>query len=120
MNRFFLILKAFLPTSFRKSFRLVQKRIVYFLRRQLIRIPVLFGIPIKVIVGAAMTSQHGWYSTNEEWLDISSKDDWETVFKGKRLIKHLVAEHVFEHLTSLQTKEALQLISSHIIKRNCD
>lgn len=70
---------------------------------------------MKIIVGAAETWQPGWYSTNEQWLDITREKDWQAVFKGKRLITHVVAEHVFEHLTPGQSRTALTLIAAHLV-----
>ena len=71
--------------------------IVYSARRQLFRVPLLLNKQINIIVGAAMTSQRSWYSTNQQWLDITSKSDWEKVFSGRKLIVNVLAEHVFEH-----------------------
>ena len=69
---------------------------------------------VKVILGAALTNQLGWHSTNEQWLDISSAEDWAGIFKRKKLIKCAVAEHVFEHLTPKQMEKALGLIYQHM------
>ena len=108
------ILKSILPSDLRQQLRQLQKKIVYFSRRQLIRIPVARGIPMKIIVGAAMTHQRGWYSTNEQWLDITQSQDWEKIFRGKPSLTHVLAEHVFEHLTEKETKRALELVSKHM------
>jgi predicted SAM-dependent methyltransferase len=80
-----------------------------------IRHPVSRNQRIKIIVGAAETFQTGWYSTNEQWLDISARSDWNKVFRGKRLITHVVAEHVFEHLTYVESQQALANISAHMV-----
>ena len=53
---------------------------------------------LKVIVGAADTSQRGWIATNQSCLDLLVKEDWNRLF-GTRKIKTIVAEHVWEHLT---------------------
>lgn len=71
---------------------------------------------MKIIVGAAMTHQAGWYSTNEQWLDITRAGDWERVFHGKVLLTHVLAEHVFEHLTPDETRQALSLVAKHIVR----
>lgn len=93
----------------------MQKSVVYELRRQKIRVPVIARMPIKIIVGAAMTSQAGWYSTNEQWLDITRAQDWNRVFQGKALLTHALAEHVFEHLTEDETRQALGLLWQHML-----
>jgi len=71
---------------------------------------------LKIIVGAAETWQSGWYPTNEQWLELANLDDWKRVFKGRRLITHVVAEHVFEHLTRKECVDALRYISSHLVE----
>ena len=101
--------------SCRRVLRIAQKRIVYGYRRVMIVLPVTLNLPMKVIVGAAMTSQEGWYSTNEQWLDITNKHDWDKIFLKKRLITHVVAEHVFEHLTHAECQKALRLINYHMM-----
>jgi predicted SAM-dependent methyltransferase len=77
--------------------------------------PVMCGRKIKIIVGAAETHQNGWYSTNEQWLDITKTSDWQLVFKGKKNISHVVAEHVFKHLTYSECKKALTTINQVMI-----
>ncbi len=108
------IVKLLLPESFRRNARAAEKRTRYLYRRFIIGIPVVSDQPIKVIVGAALTYQKGWYSTNEQWLDITSCDDWKRVFGGKVLLTHVVAEHVFEHLSKEECQEALRLIGQHM------
>ncbi|MFW8744742.1 hypothetical protein [Mesorhizobium japonicum] len=107
-------LKNIIPNSIRYRFRQYQKITVYFWRRQRIRLPVATGSQIKIIIGAAMTSQKGWFSTNEQWLDITKPEDWRHVFHGKALLTHVLAEHVFEHLTEEGMYFALRLINQHM------
>ena len=108
------IIKRILPKSFRQTLRNLYKHILYTYRRFVIIAPIYKNSPMKIIVGAAMTSQKGWRSTNEQWLDISNSRDWERIFKGKVLLTHVVAEHVFEHLTQDDCRKALQLIAAHM------
>ena len=65
---------------------------------------------MRIIVGAAETYQAGWFSTNEQWLDITKKADWESVFPVKGNVTHVLAEHVFEHLTAEEAAKALSFI----------
>ena len=109
------LLKIILPVELRYRLRQAQKAVVYFSRRQRIRIPIACNAPLKIIVGAAMTREPGWYSTNEQWLDITQSSDWKRVFGGKALLSHVIAEHVFEHLTPSQTRQALDLIAKHML-----
>jgi len=108
------LLKVTIPISLRQKIRIIQKAVVYYLRRQSIRVPVAFGKPVKIIIGAAMTHQAGWHSTNQQWLDIVREDHWQRVFRGKALLTHVLAEHVFEHLTANETREALRLVALHM------
>ena len=62
---------------------------------------------MRFIVGAAETYQAGWFSTNEQWLDITKKTDWDNIFPTKGRVSHILAEHVFEHLTAEQAATAL-------------
>lgn len=108
------ILKKVLSDNIRSNLRDLQKKVVYLYRRHKIKVPVFFGRNIKIILGAALTRQNGWYSTNEQWLDITSFSDWERIFKGKAILDNVVSEHVFEHLTPKETRQALNLIYMHM------
>ncbi len=83
----------------------------YRYRRFAISRPVSRGGKIRIIAGAAETFRDGWYSTNEPWLDVIEPADRRCVFHGKRLITHVVAEHVFEHLTYDESRKARVSIS---------
>jgi predicted SAM-dependent methyltransferase len=107
--------KYFLPLFIRLKLRNVEKVIRYSFRRILIRIPIVFDRPINIILGAALTYQKGWYSTNEQWLDITKESDWLNVFKNKVLIKNIVVEHVLEHLTYSELNLALVNIYKHML-----
>ncbi len=109
------IVKLIVPSGARRTLRQAQKSAVYFFRRQGIRIPVARSALLKIIVGAAMTRQAGWYSTNEQWLDITNAQHWKNVFCGKALLTHVLTEHVFEHLTEDETRRALGLLWQHML-----
>lgn len=109
------VAKRLLTADTRRWLRQSEKRVRYEYRRQRIRLPVTLGRPVRIIVGAALTHQKGWYSTNEQWLDIASEACWASVFKGKALLTHVVAEHVFEHLSESQARRALALIHRHMV-----
>lgn len=94
---------------------LFKKKLIYQYRKYKLRFLVLRNKKIKVILGAALTNQHGWVSTNEDWLDITSDADWRSIFNHKRIITGLVAEHVFEHLTESESKKALLLIAKYLL-----
>jgi predicted SAM-dependent methyltransferase len=107
--------KRLLPTTVKRPVRNLIKFVKYRWRRFKIRRPVARGEKIKIIVGAAETYQQGWYSTNQQWLDITKRSDWDNVFLGKRLITHVVAEHVFEHLTYDECRQALANMSAYMV-----
>lgn len=109
-------IKQALPTGLKKPVRKGLKFIRYTYRRALITIPVMRSEPIKIILGAAETSQDGWYSTNEQWLDITRADHWENIFRGKKILTNMVAEHVFEHLTYEECQRTLKNIANHMEK----
>lgn len=70
----------------------------------------------KIIVGAAETRQRGWFSTNEQWLDITKEADWNRIFYKENSISNIVAEHVVEHLTREEAIIALKLMNRYLIK----
>lgn len=108
-------IKKLLPRWLKVLVRRTVKFFKYRYRRFAISRPVSRGEKIKIIVGAAETFQDGWYSTNEQWLDITDPADWRRVFDGRCLITHVVAEHVFEHLSFDECRKALANISSHMV-----
>lgn len=110
------MLRRLLPKPLKRLGRKAIKTVKYEYRRARIRGPVARGQNIKIILGAAETFQEGWYSTNENWLDIARADHWEKVFGKKPLVTRAVAEHVFEHLTYEEAQRALKHIYEHMPK----
>lgn len=109
------MLRKILPKPVKAVGRKAIKLVKYNYRRVKITLPVYLNRPIKIIVGAAETHQPGWYSTNECWLDITRDDHWRNIFKGRTLVTHVVAEHVFEHLTYEEAQRALRYIHAHMV-----
>ncbi len=107
-------LKAITPPAIKKPIRQLIKTVKYTHRKYAIKPPIANDQTIKIILGAAETKQEGWYSTNQQWLDITNPNDWARVFKGKKILSHITAEHVFEHLTEAQCKAALKLCFDHL------
>jgi predicted SAM-dependent methyltransferase len=106
--------KGFLPASLRRMIRGVIKKIRYRFRLYKIQSAIRKSNGLKIIVGAAESHQKGWFSTNEQWLDITKEIDWIRLFRGKTILTHVVAEHVFEHLTPNETHKALCNICRHL------
>ncbi len=99
----------------KKILRQLIKQVKYRYRRLLIKAPIAYSKPMKIILGAAETHQTGWYSTNEQWLNITRADHWNTIFKSKSLITHAVAEHVLEHLSYAECQIALCFLHAHMM-----
>ena len=108
------IYRNIFPNNLRLILRNIYKYFFYKIRFLKLYITLFNNKKVKLILGAALTNQVGWLSTNEEWLDISNKRDWRRLFKGRKLLRRAIAEHVFEHLTKEQMINAFQLIYEHL------
>lgn len=108
------MIKKLLPRPVKIAGRKLIKFVKYRYRQYAIKQPVRAGRPIRIILGAAETFQPGWYSTNENWLDVTNAKHWQKVFNNKPLLTHAVAEHVFEHLTYEEAQRALRHINQHM------
>ena len=116
INKVKLIYKKIISKRLRVLIRKIFKIFLYSFRFIKLKFILLFSKEVKLILGAALTSQKNWISTNEEWFDISKKKHWERLFKNKIKLKRAIAEHVFEHLTKEEMKSAFNLVYIHLIK----
>ena len=64
------------------------------------------GQPVKIIIGAGQTHFPGWIATDIPAFDIRRPPHWRRLFPPAS-INNLLAEHVFEHLTSAQFSDFL-------------
>ena len=113
MNKYFIkyLLKKFISKKQRSKLLALKKFLIYKFRKYLLIYAVNTNKKdINIILGAALTHQKNWFSSNEQWLDISNTSHWRKIFKSKQIINNAVAEHVFEHLTRRETIKALKLI----------
>lgn len=66
---------------------------------------------INLNVGASITRFEGWFPTdieiNSYYLDVTAEADFQRTL-GERKIMRILAEHVFEHLTTAQIEVALR------------
>jgi predicted SAM-dependent methyltransferase len=62
---------------------------------------------VKLVVGSCYTYFPGWIHSDIDTLDILSRENWEKYF-AKDSIDIILAEHVWEHLTSEQGKSAFE------------
>jgi len=114
LNRIKFIYRNILPNNLRIKLRIIFKYFCYKYRYFKLKFLLNRNKKVKIILGAALTNQNGWLSTNEEWLDISNYKDWFRLFRGKQLVKRALAEHVFEHLSKEEMKNAFKLIYEHL------
>lgn len=69
--------------------------------------------PLNIIIGAGEQSYEGWIATNQEDLDLLQPDMWKQRF-GNRLADAFLCEHVWEHLTESQGREAAKLCFKYL------
>ena len=105
---------------FSKELRIIIKKLIKFFYYKFrfinLKLYLIFSNNhVNLILGAALTKQNRWFSTNEEWLDISKEKDWERLFNSKKRVRRILAEHVFEHLTLEEMQNALNLIHKNMI-----
>ncbi len=71
---------------------------------------------INLNVGASITRFQGWFPTdieiNSYHLDLTSRADFERMLAGRQ-VRRILAEHVFEHLTTAQILQALPLLYAY-------
>ena len=66
------------------------------------------GQPLKVIIGAGITQFEGWVATDIPAFDILKHEHWAVLFQPNS-INRMLAEHVFEHLTTEQFQDFLRI-----------
>lgn len=69
--------------------------------------------PLQVILGAGTQAYNGWISTNKEELDLLCPQDWQLSF-NTRLTDAFLCEHVWEHLTEAEGREAAKLCYKYL------
>ena len=75
----------------------------------------IFALQVKyrkilfVIVGSGGTKYKGWLTTEKDFFDITNRNIFLKLLKNKKMSK-VLAEHVFEHLSQTDLKNALDNI----------
>ncbi|MCY3781828.1 MAG: hypothetical protein OXG78_16050 [Chloroflexi bacterium] len=64
------------------------------------------GCSVKVIIGAGQTRYDGWIATDVPAFDVRRREDWARLFPPSS-IDRMLAEHVFEHLTTAEFSDFL-------------
>jgi len=62
---------------------------------------------INIIIGSGGFRQKGWISTEEKFLNLLNKNDWNKLFR-RNSISAILAEHVWEHLSEKNGKKAVK------------
>jgi predicted SAM-dependent methyltransferase len=70
--------------------------------------PVPVDLPLKIIIGAGEQRYEGWIATQKDDLDLLRYEDWALSF-GERRIDALLCEHVWEHLTENEGRQAAKI-----------
>jgi predicted SAM-dependent methyltransferase len=65
-------------------------------------------VPLRILIGAGEQRWDGWLATHRKQLDLLERRTWERFF-GDRRADALVCEHVWEHLTEEQGRDAARL-----------
>ena len=106
--------RALVPLWIRDLNRFCLKRVVYFYRfLQLYVVSRYSHQQLCIVLGSALTSFEGWYSTNEEYLDITKSKDWKRMFGQCERVSKMVAEHVL-HFTIDEMIIALRLCYKYL------
>lgn len=66
------------------------------------------GQPLRIIIGAGDQRWPGWIATQKEDLDLLNPAEWQKTFQI-RSADAFLCEHVWEHLTEAQGREAARL-----------
>lgn len=69
----------------------------------------------RIIIGAGQTAYPGWFPTNKALLDVIDREQFLRTWP-KPAVTHFLAEHVFEHLTEEQIRQALKNCSLALVQ----
>ena len=117
INKLKFFYRKILSKDIRTKFRKIFKFILYNFRFLKLKLYLALSRDVKLILGAALTSNKSWISTNEEWFDITRKHHWDRLFHKKKFMKRALAEHVFEHLTEEEMAIAFKFIYEHLASK---
>ena len=62
--------------------------------------------PVKIVIGAAGVFEPGWTATEIEQLNLLKPADWRRTFERRGSISAILAEHVWEHLSEEEGRQA--------------
>jgi predicted SAM-dependent methyltransferase len=90
-----------LLTSLKKNARHRLRFLRALIARRRLRAEVASGRPLRIVVGGGETRVPGWIHTDVHYLNLLKREDWQKFFRQESL-DAILAEHVWEHLTSEQ------------------
>jgi len=71
------------------------------------------GSPVKIIIGAGQTQFEGWIATDMPAFDVRNSDHWRALFPPAS-IDRMLAEHVFEHLSTAELARFLHTAADYL------
>src|SRR5688572_3753333 len=74
------------------------------LKRQVDR-QIAAGGPLRIVIGSSLLYEPGWIPTNVQYLNLTNAAHWQRAFGAAR-IDAILAEHVWEHLTLADGRDA--------------
>lgn len=69
--------------------------------------------PLKIVIGSSWRFSKGWIPTDISFFNIVHENHWERYFKNKS-VSALLAEHVWEHLTTEEADRAAKLCYNYL------
>ena len=69
--------------------------------------------PVKIIMGAGQTRFEGWIATDMPAFDVRNSDHWRALFPPAS-IDRMLAEHVFEHLSTAELARFLHTAADYL------
>ncbi|MBP8251688.1 MAG: hypothetical protein KAX40_04950 [Herpetosiphon sp.] len=69
--------------------------------------------PLNIIIGAGDQRYDGWIATQQADLNVLDPEQWQAIFADRR-IDALLCEHVWEHLTEAEGRQAAALCFNYL------
>lgn len=89
--------------------KIIRKHVIIKWKALIFALQVKYRKKLFVIVGSGGTKYKGWLSTDKDFIDITNRNIFLKLLKNKKMSK-VLAEHVFEHLSQTDLKNALDNI----------
>lgn len=83
-----------------------KRKLKNFISRIILHFEIYFAQERRLLIGADITQYPGWIASQEGYLNICKYDHLQRVL-GKKKLKHVLAEHVLEHIDLEELKQGL-------------